>query len=216
MANEKSTKETKTVKTNTQPIIIAILSTVLVCAVVVFVVLICTGVIKFGNDTPNVQPGDTTGQTIDNQPTQTTTGIIDNPNPRIKVKDAILAKVGDFEFYLPDDFEAGGKNSDGAYTYNLTDDDGWAQALVYAEKTSLTPEQYLNKISSYLDITNKNYQMNGTTWVQGENANALAYATKLDDTIYAVYYAIKLDSDDATEAMSMIPKTLYMAKVYAK
>ena len=56
--------------------------------------------------------------------------------------------------------------------------------------------------------------MNGTTWVQGENATSLAYATELDGTVYAVYYAVKLDSNSTAEAMSMIPKTLYMSKIY--
>jgi hypothetical protein len=46
-----------------------------------------------------------------------------------------------------------------------------------------------------------------------ENANALAYATKLDGKIYAIYYSVKLDSDATGEAMQMIPKTLYMKKV---
>ena len=59
-----------------------------------------------------------------------------------------------------------------------------------------------------------NYPMNGTTWVQAENGTSLAYATRLEDKIYAVYYVVKLDSDDTAEAMQMIPKTLYMARIY--
>ena len=224
MANTKSSSEKG--KANSQSIIIAILSTVIVCAAIVIVILISTGVIKVGGatsgngggtDITSVEGGNGTGGTSGTGGTGTSTGgIIDNTYPRVAVNNANLAKVDDLEFYLPKTFEAGGKNSEGAYTYNLVNDDGWAQVLVYVEKTNLSPEKYLNKISSYLDITDKDYQMNGTSWVQGENASALAYATELDGTVYAVYYAVKLDSDSTAEAMSMIPKTLYMARIYQK
>ena len=202
-------------KSSTQTVIIAVLTTVIVCAIVVFGILLATGVIKFGNNMP------TGNQTSQTQPSNKTDGpssseIINNPNPRVTVKDSTPVNVQYLEFYLPDDFKAGGKNNDGAYTYNLTDDEGWAQVLVYAEKSNLTPEKYLMKISPYLDITDTDYRMNGTKWVQGETGNTLAYATELDGTIYAVYYAVKLDSEDTSEAMSMIPKTLYMQKIYAE
>lgn len=217
--NKKSTTPTKSSGASTQSIVIAVLSTVIVCLILVFGILLATGVIKFGDadsNTPNF-PGSTTNSQGQTPGTPSPSSkIIDNPNPQVTVKDSTLASVKDLRFYLPDDFQSGGKNSDGAYTYNLVDDDGWAQVLVYAEKTNLTPEKYLMKISPYLDITDTNYEMNGTTWVQGENANALAYATELDGMVYAVYYNVKLDSDDTAEAMSMIPKTLYMKKIYAK
>ena len=115
---------------------------------------------------------------------------------------------------MPSGFKAGGKNSDGAYTYNLTDDDGWAQVVVYAEKSSLSPEKYLLAKSPYLDITDDDYDMNGTEWVQGESGSMLAYATELDGKNYAIIYTVKLDSNATSEAMSMIPKTLYMKKIY--
>lgn len=220
MANTKSSSSEG--KANSQSIIIAILSTVIVCAAIVIVILISTGVIKVGangSDAGNtsVEGGNGTGGTSSTGGTSASAGgIIDNTYPRVAVNNANLAKVDDLEFYLPKTFEADGKNSEGAYTYNLVNDDGWAQVLVYVEKTNLSPEKYLNKISSYLDITDKDYQMNGTSWVQGENASALAYATELDGTVYAVYYAVKLDSDSTAEAMSMIPKTLYMARIYQK
>ena len=57
---------------------------------------------------------------------------------------------------------------------------------------------------------------NGLIWVQGETGNILAYATKLDGKVYAVIYTVKLDSDTTSEAMSMIPKTLYMKRIYQK
>lgn len=199
---------------------IAVLATALCCFVITFVVLVTTGVIRFGGaesgapgtivDSGDVTPGDKT------EKPQTSTSddeIITNPNQRVKVN-GVLAEVGDLEFYLPDEFEAGGKNQDGAYTFNLTDDDGWAQVVVYAEDTSLSPESYLLKKSPYLDITDDDYEMNGTEWVQGENGSMLAYATELDGKVYAVIYSVKLDSDATSEAMSMIPKTLYMKRVY--
>ena len=203
---------TAPIKSKELTIAIVILSAIIICTVVILATLFGFGVIKISDSLFPEQTS--TEQTTDTA--NTTAKIIDNPNPRVKVKDANLAKVYDIEFYLPDDFEAAGRNDSGAYTYNLVDDDGWAQVLVYNEKTNLTPEQFLNKISPYLDITDKNYQMNGTSWVQAENANALAYATELDGTVYAVYYSVKLDSDATAEAMSMIPKTLYMARIYNK
>ena len=219
-APKKEAEPTKTTGASTQSIVIAVLATVLVCMVIVFGVLLASGVIKFGsNDLGNggAEPTkiDNTG---DKKAGGATTGskIINNPNQRVTVKDSTLANVKDLEFYLPDDFKAGGKNNDGAYTYNLVDDDGWAQVLVYAEKSNLTPEKYLMKIGPYLDITDKNYMMNGAHWVVGENANSLAYATELDGMIYAVYYSVKLDSDETSEAMQMIPKTLYMKRIYSE
>lgn len=213
--------DTRKTGSSTQSVVIAVLATALGCFVLVFAILALTGVIKFGGDsTPaggnSTTTTDTTGGTSGGGSGSSDSGekIIQNPNPKVSVHDATHVEVGDLEFYLPDDFEAGGKNADGAYTYNLVDDDGWAQVLVFVEKTNLSPEKYLGKISSYLDITDDDYQMNGTSWVQGENASALAYATELDGTVYAVYYSVKLDSDDTAEAMSMIPKTLYMNKVY--
>ncbi|MBR3248453.1 hypothetical protein IKF89_00245 [Candidatus Saccharibacteria bacterium] len=220
-ATPKETEPSKDNKASTQSIVIAVLATVLVCLVLVFGVLLASGVIKFGNsgDTPGSGTEPTKVDNLNGGKTGgTTTGskIINNPNQRVTVKDSTLASVKDLEFYLPDDFKAGDKNNDGAYTYNLVDDDGWAQVLVYAEKSNLTPEKYLMKITPYLDITDTNYVMNGTHWVVGENANALAYATELDGMIYAVYYSVKLDSDDTSEAMQMIPKTLYMKKIYSE
>ncbi len=219
MVNTKSSSKDKT--TSSQSVVIAVLATVIACFLIVMVVLIATGVIIFGGsaNSGEVNSGGGTsisGGTGTNGGSTTGDGsnIIDNPNPFVEVNNATAVVVRDLSFYLPRNFEDGGKNADGAFTYNLVNDDGWAQVLVYVEKTDLTPEKFLNKISSYLDITDKNYQMNGTTWVQGENATSLAYATELDGTVYAVYYAVKLDSDSTTEAMSMIPKTLYMSKIY--
>lgn len=216
--------EPQVVKRDSKSIVIAVLATILGCMVVVLMILMLTGVIKFGGagepaPAPHstIEDGDPNGTKPGNvgldDKTGTSPKIVENTYKRVRV-DGNLAAVRDLEFYLPDDFEAAGKNSDGAYTYNLVDDDGWAQVLVYAEESSLTPEQYLLKRSPNLDITDKSYKMNGTTWVQGENASTLAYATKLEDTVYALIYSVKLESDDTAEAMMMIPKTLYMKRIY--
>ena len=217
---KKKTKEEKTAeKGSGQAIAIIILSAILVFAVLTFTVLALTGVIKFGdNNNSETSQTETNSKEDhgrrrhhDNDGDDDDT-LIDNPHTRVTAK-GNLVEVDDLEFYLPYAFKAGGKNKDGAYTYNLENDDGWAQVLVYAERSSLSPERFINKISDYLDITDDDYEMNGTEWVQAENANALAYATKLDGKIYAIYYSVKLDSDATGEAMQMIPKTLYMKKV---
>ena len=217
---KKNTKEEKTAeKGSGQAIAIIILSAILVFAVLTFTVLALTGVIKFGdNNNSETSQTETNSKEDhgrrrhhDNDGDDDDT-LIDNPHTRVTAK-GNLVEVDDLEFYLPYAFKAGGKNKDGAYTYNLENDDGWAQVLVYAERSSLSPERFINKISDYLDITDDDYEMNGTEWVQAENANALVYATKLDGKIYAIYYSVKLDSDATGEAMQMIPKTLYMKKV---
>ena len=209
---------------NTQSVVIAVLATVIVCAVIVFVVLIATGVIKFGggnSGSGTMSGGSSTGS--DSGGSSGSGGsagesggrkLVENTYPLARVNDATAAIVGELTFYLPDDFDAGGKNNDGAFTYNLNDDDGWAQVLVYAEESDLSPQDFLLKIGPTLEITDMNYPLNGTTWVQAENGTSLAYATRLEDKIYAVYYVVKLDSDDTAEAMQMIPKTLYMARIY--
>lgn len=216
---KKATKQEKTAeKGSGQTIAIIILSAILVFAALTFTVLTLTGVIKFSNSN-NDEASQTEnnikedhGRRRHNDDDDDDDTLIDNPHARVTAK-GNLVEVDDLEFYLPYAFKAGGKNKDGAYTYNLENDDGWAQVLVYAERSSLSPERFINKISDYLDITDDDYEMNGTEWVQAENANALAYATKLDGKIYAIYYSVKLDSDATGEAMQMIPKTLYMKKV---
>ena len=207
----------KTSKNDSKNVIIAVLATALGCLVLIFAILAGTGVIKFGGGNAGTVSGSgdngDTGKTTGGGTTTESGKLIDNPNKRVAVK-GTLVEVGDLEFYLPSAFKAGGKNDDGAYTYNLVNDDGWAQVLVYVEKSSLSPEKYLLSKSPYLDITDDDYDMNGTEWVQGESGSMLAYATELDGKNYAIIYAVKLDSDATSEAMSMIPKTLYMKRVY--
>ena len=217
-AASKKTDKPDTQSNNNKNIVIAVLATALTCVIITIAVLLCTGVIKFGASSGvNEQEASKISHhnKNDGEYKHGDDILIDNPYDRVKV-DGNLVEVDDLEFYLPYAFEAGGKNNDGAYTYNLTDDDGWAQVLVYAEKSSLSPEKFLNKISPYLDVTDDDYEINGTEWVQAENASALAYATKLNGKIYAVYYSVKLDSEATGKAMQMIPKTLYMKKIEAE
>lgn len=219
-------KEIVQPSSNNKNVIIAVLATVLGCLVLMFAILAATGVIKFGGTSDgsgstsntggkNDDTGKTNGGNTANGggTTQTDDDIINNPNRRVSVN-GTLVEVDELSFYLPSQFESGGKNSDGAYTYNLTDDDGWAQVLVYSEKSSKTPQEFLLSKSPYLDITDDDYEMNGTEWVEGETGSMLAYATELDGRNYAIIYAVKLDSDATSEAMSMIPKTLYMKRIY--
>ena len=230
---KKEIKKTEPVNSGIgKTVTIAVLATMLGCFVLTFAILMATGVIKFGNTAENTGNGTSTGvetskgsedekepsgdngtSTGSGNSSKTSDGLENNPNPRVSVN-GTKVEVGDLEFYLPTKFKSGGKNSDGAYTYNLTNDDGWAQVLVYAEKSSLSAAKYLLTKSQYLDITDYSYKMNGTTWVEGETGSMLAYATKLEDKVYAIIYSVKLDSEATSDAMSMIPKTLYMKKIY--
>ncbi|MBQ6510370.1 hypothetical protein IJI94_00130 [Candidatus Saccharibacteria bacterium] len=213
-------------KNQNQSVIIAVLITA-IALMAVFIILILTGVIKLGsatmpdfNGVPGQIGGFEGGNPGDGAPGQNTgtssNSLVDNPNPRVKVNGK-LAQAGNLEFYLPSKFEAAsnsGKN--GVYTFNLINDDGWATVTVYIEKTSLTPMQYLLSQSPTLEETDSNYEINGTSWVQAENGSMLAYATTYGDQVYALIYTVKLDSDATSEAMSMIPKTLYFSKIYQK
>ncbi len=226
------TKDTKETKSNTavkvtsettssdsgKTIAIAVLSTLL--AVVLIILVLClTGVIKFGggddrqgisgaSNYPNsTSTGTNGGRDSDPEPTGGTTA------GGVTCYDETRAQVMNLEFCLPDDFKEGGKVNDGSYAYNLVDDDGWAEVRVYATKSQQSPTQFISNLSSNLKVTNKNYSVNGTTWVRAEASdNMLAFATKSGDYLYAVLYTIKLDSDDASEAWDMIPKTLTLAE----
>ena len=233
----KTAKNTKTTPTasssknnNLQLILIAVLSTIVVL-LIAFVALILTGIIKIGDangtNDANVasnsdivdENGDKTSKKSDDnkdsKDTKSSSKLINNPNPRVKVNGRLM-KASALEFYLPDEFEAASTNpsGDGVYTYNLTDDDGWAVVNVYVEKTNDNPTAYLMSKNSTLEVTDENYEMNGQTWVQAENGSSLAYTTRYGDHVYAIIYVVKLDSDAASEAMSMLPKTLYFPKLY--
>lgn len=214
----KETAGTKTANDSGKNVAIAVLATLLT-VVLILLVLCLTGVIKFGGDDnrqnvpgtsdyPSGTTADPTGKPDSNpEPTAGTTA------GGVTCYDKTRAQVVNLEFCLPDDFREGGKVNDGAYAYNLVDDDGWAEVRVYATKSQQSPTQFINNLSSNLKVTNKNYSVNGTTWVRAEASdNMLAFATKSGDYLYAVLYTIKLDSDDAREAWNMIPRTLTIAE----
>lgn len=200
-------------------IVIAVLATLLTITLILLI-LFLTGVLKFGSDTshPGAGASNYPSETIPdpNRKTDTTgaeTGGADTTPGGVTCYDDARAQVMNLEFCLPSDFRKGSKANDGSYVYNLVDDDGWAEVRVYATKSQQSPTQFINNLSSNLKVTNKNYSINGTTWVRAEASNnMLAFATKSGDYLYAVLYTIKLDSDDTYEAWDMIPKTLYVNK----
>ncbi len=226
MTKSETTKNTETkeqggdssepqAKTNTQTIVIAVLSTVLVCFVVVFAILLVTGVIKFGDGgNSNVIRDDSSSQRANKRgnrsddPKPTDEGGAGTAKNGVTCYDDTRAQVGKLEFCLPSDFEQGSADK-GVYTYNLVDDDGWAEVKVYNTKSSSSPTQYISKLSSNLKVTDQNYTVNGVTWVRAEASdNMLAFATKKNGAIYAVLLTVKLESDNTKSAREMIPETL--------
>ena len=140
--------------------------------------------------------------------------LIDNPDSGVTVRGAQLVEVGDFEFYLPNDFELAKGNSNGKYVYNLKDDEGWADVKVYTEKTSADIVAYMQKKDPLLRVTNSDYKVNGTSWVGMESGSSEAYGVKLNETIYVVILNVKLGSGTTEEAEQMISKTIHLKKVY--
>lgn len=147
--------------------------------------------------------------------TSTGTGeLVTNPNARVKVNNATLVEVGDFEVYLPKKFTAARGNGSGKYVYNLTDDSGWADVKIYAEKTTGDLLTYMSKKDSTLKLTNSTYYMNGTSWAEMESETSMAYGTRLGEMIYVVVLNVKLESDATGEAEQMIPKTIRLKRIY--
>ncbi len=140
--------------------------------------------------------------------------VIENPNARVTVKGAQLIEVDDFEFYLPKGFELAKGSDNGKYVYNLMDDDGWADVKVYTEKTGADVAAYIQKKDSLLRLTNSEYKINGTNWIEMESGSSIAYGTKLNGVIYVVIFNVKLESDVTNEAEQMIPKTIRLKRIY--
>lgn len=213
---EKPKQEVKApeVKNNNQAIIIAVLATALVCVILVFVILALTGIIRFGGNEPRPnEPGGYAPTSVDEpNPQGTNTTPTDNTPAGttaggVTCYEDTRVQVGKLEFCLPNEFEYGAA-SDGAYNYNLVDDDGWAEVKVYAEKSSQTPTQFITNLSDNLKVTNQNYTINGTTWVRAEAGDyMLALSTKKDNLLYTIFFTIKLDSDNTDEAWSKILST---------
>ena len=201
-------------KSNAQAIVIAILTTIIGCIIVVLGVLVATGVIQFSNNDTSEATISTSGKA---EPSSDDTkngkhrgdggSTAGTTKGGVTCYDDTRVQAGKLEFCLPDDFQFGAA-SDGVYSYNLTDDEGWAEVKVYVEKTSKTPTQVITNLSSNLKVTNQNYTVNGTTWVRAEAGDyMLALSTKHGDSIYTIFYTIKLDSDDTREAWKMILTT---------
>ncbi len=140
--------------------------------------------------------------------------LITNPNARVSVKNATLVEVGDFEVYLPKKFVAARGNGNGKWVFNLTNDDGWADVKIYAEKTNADLLTYMQKKDALLELTDSTYYMNGTSWAEMESGSSIAYGTRLGDTIYVVILNVKLESDATGEAEQMISKTIRLKRIY--
>ena len=204
--------EKPTKNSSTQSIVIAVLITLLVCVVLTVGILLLTGVLKFGetggrpteqnNISSNTEP---TNKPSDGRAGTTPGGVTCYSDTR--------AQIYDLEFCLPKNFEEGDRGKDGAWTYNLLNDDGWAEVHAYFMKSSRTPTQFINYLSSNLKVVDQNYTVNGTTWVRAEAGDYMeAFAAQSGDYLYAVFYSIKLDSDTTKEAWKMIPETLVITE----
>ncbi len=185
-------------------LVTSILGGVLLIVLIAMTALFTTGVVSFNQVLSN------TTYSVNG------TKLVDNPNPRVSVKGK-LVEINDLEFYLPYKFKEGnaaGGESESTHVYNLENDSGWATVTVYVEKTNKNPGEYLLSKSRFLELNNSEYYINGQSWVEAENGSSLAYATRHGDYVYAIIYTVKLDSETTSEAMSMIPKTLYFKKIY--
>ena len=178
-----------------------------VCLTVGIAILIGAGVIDF---TGKGNQGGGGGSIIIDP---TSSDLVDNPNPRI-TRNAQFFEILNLEFYLPFEFKNVINNKKGIYEIKLQNDEGKAEVVVYVESTNMKVENYLKKRNSDLVITNTDYELNGTTWVEASNASTLAYATNFGSEIYAIFCNVELDSKATAGAMEMIPKTLYMKKLY--
>ena len=218
--------ETTPAKNQTQSIVIAVLATAIVFILIIFGVLLATGVIKFGNDMAtdpnhaisNTEPTDNnsyntgnSGKSSTSSKSPSSAGTTENG---AECYNGTRVQVERLEACLPRNFTEGNRANDGAYTYNLTNDDGWAEVHAYFLKTSRTPTQFINYLSSNLKVTNQNYTVNGITWVRAEAGDYMqAFATKSGDYLYAIFYTIKLDSDSTREAWKMIPQTITLSNL---
>lgn len=180
-------------------VVIVVLIILAVCTTAVVAVLIGTGVIRLDGSKPD--DGENTSLVL-----------IDNPNKRVTANGRLI-EVENLEFYLPYGFELTSEER-GASHYELKNNEGQAEVVVYIEKSSLKPDKYLKEKDSYLSLTKKEYELSGTTWAEAGNASSLAYATKFGDYMYGVFCTVSLNSSKTEEAMQSISKTLYMKKLY--
>lgn len=178
-----------------------------VCLTVGIAILIGAGVIDFSGNGGSSGGG---GSIIIDP---SSPDLIDNPNPRVS-RNAQFFEILNLEFYLPFEFKNVINNKKGIYEIKLQNDEGRAEVIVYVEKTNMKAANYIKKRNSDLIITDTEYKLNGTTWVEASNTSTLAYATNFGDEVYAIFCNVQLDSKATAGAMEMIPKTLYMKKLY--
>lgn len=193
----------KTVRSGIRPtnvffIVIVSLTVILVAGVAV---LIGTGVIKlWGDDDPGTSEFD--GKEL-----------VENPFIRVSANGNLI-EVENLEFYLPYSFTKAESTKSGEYRYVLDNAESQAEVVVYVERSNSTPQNYLKKKINSLSITNQSYSVNGYSWLEASSEDGLAYVAKFGNEMYAVICTVKMDSSTTVEAMKMIPKTLYMKKVY--
>ncbi len=216
-----------------QTIIISVLATVLGCVVVFLIIAFATGMISFNNNgqANNMADGNSSGNGSDMGGSSSNgsggsgdsgsdgSELMDNPNPKVAVKNGTLVSVGNLEFYLPKHFEKGseaGGGSESETVYNLVNDDGWADVKIYVEKSGKDARDYLLSKNSRLTIEQDAWVINDWPWSQAYAAEGAiqAWATNYGDFVYAIILTVKLDSDESNEAAMMIPKTLYFTKIY--
>ncbi|MBQ7202261.1 hypothetical protein IJS18_02645 [Candidatus Saccharibacteria bacterium] len=179
-----------------------------VCLTVGVAVLIGAGVISF--DGNGGQSGGDSGSIITPDDSE---NLINNPNPRI-TRNAQFFEILNLEFYLPFEFKNVINNKKGVYEIKLQNDEGKAEVVVYVERATMKADKYLKRKDSSLVVTNTDYTINGTTWVEASSTSTLAYATNFGTLIYAIFCNVEMDSAATANAMEMIPKTLYMKKLY--
>lgn len=193
----------KTVRSGIRPtnvffIVIVSLTVILVAGVAV---LIGTGVIKlWGDDDPGTSEFD--GKEL-----------VENPFIRVSANGNLI-EVENLEFYLPYSFTKAESTKSGEYRYVLDNAESQAEVVVYVERSNSTPQNYLKKKINSLSITNQSYSVNGYSWLEASSEDELAYVAKFGNEMYAVICTVKMDSSTTVEATKMIPKTLYMKKVY--
>ena len=166
-------------------IIIAVLATILVCVGVFLAIAFGTGMVKFSGqndgdnsaevsnpdstDTPSETPAETKKPSATPISMADSGQTYDNPNPKVKINGRKVSVKG-LEFYLPNNFieatKAGGSD-DLAVTYNLTDDDGWADVKIYVKKTGKDARDFLLEKSPKLTFEQDALVMNGWSWSEG-------------------------------------------------
>ena len=193
----------RTVRSEVRPtnVFFIVIVTLLVTLIAGVSVLIGTGVIKLGgNNEPEVEE-------------ETDKELVDNPFIRVSANGNLIS-IENLEFYLPYSFTKVSSNKSGEHHYVLDEVESQAEVVVYIERSTSDPQKYLKKKDSSLTVTNQSYTVNGFSWLEASSESGLAYVGNFGNEMYAVICKVKMDSSATVEAMKMIPKTLYMKKIY--